>query len=106
MALAALMELVFQRAKRTRTLTFQEIAEACRTELNLVEKMVMKALCLGLVEGKIDQVEQTVAFTRVKPRVLDEQRIGALKTRLEAWSTAAQALANHLDELTPELVVA
>lgn len=106
MALAALMELVFQRAKRTRTLGFIEIATWCRTEAKLVEPLVMKALCLGLVEGKIDQVEQTVSFTRVQPRVLDEQRIGALKTRLDAWSASAQVLANHLDVLTPELVVA
>ena len=37
--------------------------------------------------------------------MLDDQRIGALKTRLDAWSAAAEALVLHLDELTPELVV-
>lgn len=107
MALAALMELVFQRARSDkRTLGFAEIAEWCRTEKDKVEHLVMKALCLGLVEGKIDEVEQTVSFTRVRPRVLDDQRIGALKTRLDAWSAAADALVLHLEELTPELVVA
>jgi len=107
MALAALMELVFQRMRTDkRTLGFAEIAEWCRTEKDKVEHLVMKALCLGLVEGKLDEVEQTVSFTRVRPRVLDDQRIGALKTRLDAWSAAAEALVLHLDELTPELVVA
>jgi len=107
MALAALMELVFQRARSDkRTLGFAEIAEWCRTEKEKVEHLVMKALCLGLVEGKLDEVDQTVSFTRVRPRVLDDARIGALKTRLDAWAAAADALALHLDELTPELVVA
>lgn len=106
MALAALMELVFQRSKKSRTLSFADIAKWCRTEIDLVEPLVMKSLCVGLLEGKIDQVEQEVSFTRVKPRVLDEQRIGILKTRLDAWGASAQMLANHLDDLTPELMVA
>lgn len=35
----------------------------------------MKALCLGLVKGSIDQVEQKVHMTWVQPRVLDKDQV-------------------------------
>jgi 26S proteasome regulatory subunit N9 len=106
MALAALMELVFSRGKRSRVFTFEEVATYCRTELNLVEHLIMKAMSVALVDGKMDQIDRTVTFTRVKPRVLDEQRMAVLKTRIDAWTASAAALCAHLDELTPELLVA
>jgi 26S proteasome regulatory subunit N9 len=106
MALASLMELVFQRSKTSRVFSFKEVGDWCRTEPNLVEHLIMKALSLGLVDGKMDEVDKTVTFTRVKPRVLDTQRIASLKSRIDAWTSSAQALCVHLDELTPELAVA
>jgi 26S proteasome regulatory subunit N9 len=106
MALASLMELVFSRAKTSREFSFKEVGDWCRTEPKLVEHLIMKALSLGLVDGTMDEVDKVVTFTRVKPRVLDTTRIAGLKSRIDAWTTSAQALCNHLDELTPELVVA
>jgi 26S proteasome regulatory subunit N9 len=44
MALASLMELVFQRAKTSREFTFKEVGDWCRTEPKLVEHLIMKAL--------------------------------------------------------------
>jgi 26S proteasome regulatory subunit N9 len=35
----------------------------------------MKALCLGLLKGSIDQVEQKVHMTWVQPRVLDKEQV-------------------------------
>jgi 26S proteasome regulatory subunit N9 len=106
MALASLMELVFQRAKTSRVFTFKEVGDWCRTEPKLVEHLIMKGLSLGLVDGQMDEVDKTVTFTRVKPRVLDTQRIAGLKSRIDAWTSSAQAMCAHLDELTPELAVA
>lgn len=105
MQLAAVMELVFQRAKRDRRVTFTEISTQCRCDPSEVEQLVMRAISRKLVEGCIDQVERTVTFTWVKPRVLDEGRVRMLEQRIEAWGARAKSLVDHLEDLTPELLV-
>merc|ERR1719440_2582341 len=62
MALASLMELVFQRAKTSRVFTFKEVGDWCRTEPKLVEHLIMKALSLGLVDGKMDEVDKALSL--------------------------------------------
>lgn len=49
-------------------LTFEEIAHEVELDLTLVEPMLMRAMSLGLVKGKIDEVEQNVQITFVKVR--------------------------------------
>ena len=61
LCLMTLMEVVFKRTKSERgKMTFAEIARDTRVGVEEVEHLVMKALSLGLVKGKIDEVDGIV----------------------------------------------
>jgi 26S proteasome regulatory subunit N9 len=81
-----LMEIVFQRSKEERgKMAFAQIAEETRVSIDEVEHLVMKALSLGLIKGKIDEVDQIVMVTWVQPRVLDMKQIKHLRDRISEW---------------------
>jgi 26S proteasome regulatory subunit N9 len=65
----------------------------------------MKALSLGLIKGKIDQVEQVVEIEWVQPRVLDKQQIQAMSQRIKEWGKKVADLGQELTKETPELFV-
>jgi len=65
----------------------------------------MRALSLKLVKGVIDQVEETVTFTWVQPRVLDINQVAGLKDRLGNWATTVNQTLIMLEGETPELFV-
>ncbi|VEL42657.1 unnamed protein product [Protopolystoma xenopodis] len=46
----------------------------------------MRALSLGLMKGRIDEVRQVVTLTWLQPRVLDREQIASMHSRLKAWS--------------------
>eukprot|EP01102_Stenamoeba_stenopodia_P013140 TRINITY_DN4217_c0_g1_i1.p1 TRINITY_DN4217_c0_g1~~TRINITY_DN4217_c0_g1_i1.p1 ORF type:complete len:385 (+),score=86.79 TRINITY_DN4217_c0_g1_i1:190-1344(+) len=105
LAILSLMELVFKRPSEERTISFGTIAQATNLPLHEVELLVMKALSLKLVKGVIDQVEETVTFTWVQPRVLDIQQVAGLKDRLGNWATTVNQTLIMLEGETPELFV-
>ena len=56
-----LVESVFKRSKEERlNLPFTAVAKDCRVAVDEVEHLIMKALSLGLIKGKIDQVGSVV----------------------------------------------
>ena len=65
----------------------------------------MKALCLGLIRGSIDQVDQLVHITWVQPRVLDTAQTEALLRRLSDWSDHVEQVAEFVQKQSPELFV-
>uniref|UniRef100_A0A672PQR8 26S proteasome non-ATPase regulatory subunit 13 n=1 Tax=Sinocyclocheilus grahami TaxID=75366 RepID=A0A672PQR8_SINGR len=83
--LLCVMEMTFTRPANHRQLTFQEIAQSAKIQVNEVELLVMKALSVGLIKGSIDEVEKKVHMTWVQPRVLDVQQIKGMKDRLDFW---------------------
>ncbi|XDV53232.1 hypothetical protein PO909_021789 [Leuciscus waleckii] len=83
--LLCVMEMTFTRPANHRQLTFQEIAQSAKIQVNEVELLVMKALSVGLIKGSIDEVEKKVHMTWVQPRVLDLQQIKGMKDRLDLW---------------------
>jgi len=105
MAALALMELAFRKPKKQRRLTFAEVAEHCRLDPSQVEHLVMKAMCEKLIQGKIDEVSAVVIITWVKPRILDTSRIDLMRERMDGWATQTSLLLDHLEEMTPELLV-
>jgi len=105
MCALALMELAFRKPKKQRRLTMAEIAEHCRVSAKEVEFLVMKAMCASLIRGQIDEVQQLVMITWVKPRILDNARIDMMRERMDAWSAQTGLLLDHLEEMTPELLV-
>jgi len=46
----------------------------------------MRAMSLGIIKGKIDEIAQTVIITWVQPRVLDKPQIEMLSGQLESWA--------------------
>lgn len=83
----ALMESVFKRSADKRTMSFQTIGEETRLPIDEVEHLVMKALSLKLIRGRIDEVEQRANISWVQPRVLSRTQIGGLAGRLERWGS-------------------
>ena len=105
MCALALMELAFRKPKKQRRLTFEEIAEHCRVGPKDVEFLVMKSMCANLIQGQIDEVAQLVMVSWVKPRILDTVRIDLLRQRMDSWQKQTGLLLEHLEEMTPELLV-
>ena len=65
----------------------------------------MKALALGLIRGKLDQVDQVVAVDWVQPRVLDKQQIDGMRQILDTWKSKVADTAVHMEKEAPELFV-
>eukprot|EP00927_Polykrikos_kofoidii_P046047 TRINITY_DN40232_c0_g1_i1.p1 TRINITY_DN40232_c0_g1~~TRINITY_DN40232_c0_g1_i1.p1 ORF type:complete len:414 (+),score=76.90 TRINITY_DN40232_c0_g1_i1:80-1243(+) len=105
MAVLALMELAFRKPKKQRRLTFEELATHCRVDAKEVEHLVMRAMAANLVKGKVDEVQQIFIISWVKPRILDAVRIDLMRERMDAWACQTGLLLDHLEEMTPELLV-
>eukprot|EP00397_Hematodinium_sp_SG-2012_P036378 GEMP01039267.1.p1 GENE.GEMP01039267.1~~GEMP01039267.1.p1 ORF type:complete len:400 (+),score=86.73 GEMP01039267.1:35-1201(+) len=104
-SLMALVELAFQQPKKHRKLDFKKIAAVCRVEQNRVEHLIMRAMSLSLIKGSIDQVNETLSFHWVKPRILDKQRLQLLQSRIDTWLIQVNSVLMQLEEMTPELLV-
>lgn len=105
MCALALMELAFRKPKKQRRLVFDEIAQHCRVGAKEVEFLIMKSMCANLLRGQIDEVGQVVIVTWVKPRILDNMRVDLLRQRVDTWQKQTGLLLEHLEEMTPELLV-
>lgn len=81
----ALLDLVFQKNKNERVLTFKDISNNCQCDYNLVEILCIKALSLGLIKGHIDQVEGLLYVTWIQPKYLEKEKIAVLAERLDVW---------------------
>jgi 26S proteasome regulatory subunit N9 len=105
MAALALMELAFRKPIKERRLGFEELAAHCRVGVKEVEHLVMKAMCAELIRGKIDEVDQVVIITWVKPRILDSKRIDCLRERMDTWTQTTDTIVQMLEKQTPELLM-
>lgn len=83
--LMALVELVFKRDPHDRLIPFRDIMTQCFVKAEEVELVVMRALSLGLIKGKLDQVKETVSVTYVVPRILQMSHITELTGKMETW---------------------
>ncbi|KAF8821814.1 PCI domain-containing protein [Cardiosporidium cionae] len=103
--LLALMDYAFHKPKRQRVLSFEEIAGHCCISIDEVELLLIKAMSLQLVKGRIDQVNQNVRITWVKQRILDSSRLALMRQRINTWVLSAKELLAHMEEMTPELLI-
>jgi len=85
--LLSLMEMAFARPSKDRQISFKEVAETAKVQIDEVELLVMKAFALGLVKGFIDEVDKKVLIYWVQPRVLDRDQIGNMAQRFAEWSS-------------------
>ena len=96
--IAALLELIFQKNKSERTLTFAEICKVCMTEEDKIEYIGMKALSHGLIKGYIDQADKKLFVNWIQPKYLGKDKIGILKDRFNVWIDKAQKVLGDLQE--------
>lgn len=102
-SILCLIELIFSRQSTDRSVPFKLIGEATKLPLNVVELLVMKALSLKLIKGKIDQLDQVVHVTWVQPRVLSLEQIAKMRDRLEDWTKRVNSSLTFVEQGTPDL---
>eukprot|EP00250_Pteridium_aquilinum_P001348 c11557_g1_i1 orf=163-1323(+) len=101
-----LMEIIFSRPSEDRTIPLSVIAERTNLSVKEVEALLMKSLSVHLIEGIIDQVDETVHVSWVQPRVLGIPQIKALRERLDSWLQKVHTTLLAVEAETPELVAA
>jgi 26S proteasome regulatory subunit N9 len=101
LTLLALVNLIFEKHSSERTLQFEEIAARLHIPLEQVEWVVMRAFSVRLMEGSMDQVDQTVSVTWVLPRVLDTAQLQALASRFGEWAGKVSKTKDYMQEQTP-----
>lgn len=91
-------------AATDRSIPFVALAQETRLPVDQVEWVLMRAMSLGLIKGRIDQVDSVVHITFVKPRVLDKVQVAALQERVENWRQKAHTALVFMEEQTQELL--
>jgi 26S proteasome regulatory subunit N9 len=74
------------------------IAQETKVQPNEIERLIMKALSLGLLRGTIDQVNEVAHITWVQPKVLDMKQIGGMRQRLQDWDSSVNHLGNWIEK--------
>jgi len=101
---AALLELVFQKNKNERVVSYKEIHQKCHCDLDKIEFLVVKALSLGLIKGYIDEVENKVVINWVQPKFLDREKISILYDRIDGWIKKANENLGYFQETANQLI--
>lgn len=96
-SLAALTELVFRRPPHDRAMTFRTISEETKVKPDEIEHLIMKALSLGLLRGKIDQVAEIAKINWVQPKVLEKTQIEGMRQRLKEWDSNVNDLGHWIE---------
>ena len=78
----AFLDLIFHKEKGERHTTFEEVSTVSQVSIDDVELLVMKAMSIGLFKGQIDEVEQTIRISWVKPRLLSKERLAVMEDKL------------------------
>mmetsp|Transcript_21624 Transcript_21624/g.69637 ORF Transcript_21624/g.69637 Transcript_21624/m.69637 type:complete len:462 (-) Transcript_21624:113-1498(-) len=104
LAILALMNLLFETPSHARTVPFAAVAKRAQLPVDQVEWLAMRAMALGLVRGQIDQVDATIHFDWVQPRVLDQHQIKHLVTQLDTLSDKSKNALNLLTDQTVDLL--
>jgi 26S proteasome regulatory subunit N9 len=84
--LLSVLNLAFDRDPHDRTISFNEIASKSCIDCDQVEWVLMKALSIGIIKGRMNEIDQTISVTWVQPRVLDPLQITKVATQVKNWS--------------------
>jgi 26S proteasome regulatory subunit N9 len=87
LALMALVELMFLSCRSTRVVQFAVIADYCRVGEDQVQNLLVKAMAVNLISGKINPLERVYSVERVSPRVLNTQQVTELVKFIQHWRT-------------------
>lgn len=98
MTLLALVEMVFERPASDRTLDFASIAQRLEIPIEQVEWVIMRAFSVKLMEGIMDQVEETVNVKWILPRVLHKEQMADLAQRFGEWAAKVAKTKEYMQE--------
>ncbi|KAJ2706311.1 26S proteasome regulatory subunit [Coemansia sp. IMI 203386] len=102
--LMALIESMFKRqGAGARTVSFGVISAETKLPAGEIEHLIMKALSLKLIRGKIDQVDQQVTVQWVQPRYLGKDQIHDLVDRLAQWEARVKETAQKMNQVSHEI---
>ena len=102
--LAALVEMSSRRPSADRSISFLDISKETMVDINDVERLIVRAKSLGLINATIDEVDKMVNITYVKPRVLDKEQIYQLRQRIDTWREKTVTALNFVENATLELL--
>ncbi len=97
LCLMSLVECVFTSLKTSRRISFSVISGATHVPIDQMEFLLMKALSLGTVKGKIDGVKEELIVEWVQPRVLNTAQLIELRASLQAWRFRIEDTSKSLD---------
>lgn len=103
--IAAFLELIFQKNKGERIITFAEIRDKCNVMDLQIEFIIMKSLSYGLIKGYIDQVDACVHVSWVMPKYLDKEKLNLLMGRFDSWIGKSKDMLTQFEELAAPLIV-
>ncbi|XBW36077.1 hypothetical protein QEN19_001652 [Hanseniaspora menglaensis] len=86
-ALVNLVNLIFNENINKKILRFDEISSNISVSTEDVELLLMKAMSLNLMKGKIDQINQQIKINWIQPRVMTKKEIEVLQKNLINWRT-------------------
>lgn len=101
----ALLEMIFQRGKDERSLSFRSIAETCKVENSDVELLVMKAMSLNLIKGTINEVDQQVHIDWCLPRYLNKGHLEIMAAKMRDWESKLDNVMRLAENNSQELVL-
>ncbi|GJD09573.1 26S proteasome non-ATPase regulatory subunit 13 [Galdieria sulphuraria] len=96
--LRSLMELATKKLVE-RVISFDDICSSCEVTKDQVEYLVMKALSLHLLQGTINEMDETVSISYVQPKTLDRNEVEGLYNRLIPWKTHVHEIALSLERI-------
>lgn len=82
----ALLELALDRRVQGPYLSFTDIQEATKCALEEVDCLIMRALSLQLIKGKIDDIKQQFYVSWIAPRALDADVVNRMKEQVDVWT--------------------
>ncbi|GAB65515.1 26S proteasome non-ATPase regulatory subunit 13 [Plasmodium cynomolgi strain B] len=103
--LLALMDLAFKKKKQRSDISFEEIAQHCKVDVNEVEKMLITAKSKNIITCQIDEIQKSVKIMWVKPRVLNDEKIFFMKESIDKWITHSKNLLTYMEDLSVELLI-
>ncbi|KII62832.1 26S proteasome non-ATPase regulatory subunit 13 [Thelohanellus kitauei] len=84
-------------------MTFSLISESSGIPIDSVENFLIRAFSLNIIEGSIDQVNQVVNLTWVKPKFITESRLPCLQDQIATWDRKIIGLVDHIKPLSVNL---
>jgi 26S proteasome regulatory subunit N9 len=102
--IAALLDLVFQKNKNERVLSYKEISTNCFCNYDKIEFLLIKALSVGLIKGYVDEVESRVVVNWIQPKYLDREKIVVLHDRLDQWIQKSNKVLGNFQETASHLL--